>query len=105
MRAIRFTAKWCGPCQRLAPIVDALMREKGVEVKVVDVDEDQAMAHQWAVTSLPTVVVLDDGGVEIERAVGGGEQAVAKLRAVRARSQIALPYSRRAELRYVEEDA
>jgi len=62
-----FTAKWCKPCQQLAPIMEQV--SNSVPVKKIDIDENPQITSQWNVRGVPTVI-LTDGGVEINRYVG-----------------------------------
>lgn len=68
---VDFWASWCGPCQMLAPIIDELSREYQGQVKVgkVNVDEEGALASEFAVVSIPTVIIFKNGKAE-ERLVG-----------------------------------
>jgi thioredoxin 1 len=60
---VDFTAAWCGPCKRLAPIVQELADELSGRVTVgkLDVDEAQATAQRFGIRSVPTVMVFKDG--------------------------------------------
>lgn len=65
-----FWATWCGPCKMIAPIVEEIAQEQtDVLVGKVDVDESPELAVRFGVTSIPTLVVLQDGEV-ISQAVG-----------------------------------
>jgi thioredoxin 1 len=68
---VDFFADWCGPCRQLAPIIDVLAEEnKGnLEVFRVNVDENQSLAGQYGVMSIPTVIMFKEGK-EIERLIG-----------------------------------
>ena len=59
---IDFWASWCGPCKMLSPII-AEIAEEHPEIKVgkVNVDEQPALAEQFGVMSIPTLVVFKDG--------------------------------------------
>ena len=59
---IDFWASWCGPCRMLSPIVDAVADEHP-EVKVgkVNVDEQPALAQQFDIMSIPTLITFKDG--------------------------------------------
>ncbi len=63
---IDFWASWCGPCKMLAPIVEEIAKEYEGKVKVgkVNVDDEPELAGQFAVSAIPTVVVVRDGKVE-----------------------------------------
>lgn len=65
---VDFWATWCGPCMRQAPIVEELAGE-GYMVGKVDVDQQPALAQQFNVMSIPTLVVFKDGK-EASRIVG-----------------------------------
>ena len=65
-----FWAPWCGPCRMVGPIVDEIAEErKDVLVGKVNVDEEMALASQFQVMSIPTLVVLKNGRV-VNRVVG-----------------------------------
>ncbi len=57
---VDFYATWCGPCRSTAPNVNAIAAE-GHRVAVVDVDAAQALAQQYQVESIPTLLVFRDG--------------------------------------------
>jgi len=60
-----FYADWCGPCQTLLPIVDKLSNEyKGtVEIRKVNVDENQELAAQFKVRSIPALFFIKDNQI------------------------------------------
>ncbi|MGM0590373.1 MAG: thioredoxin domain-containing protein [Halobacteriota archaeon] len=65
-----FYADWCGPCKTQDPILEELEAEYGeVEFEKVDVDEEQDVANEYQVRSLPTLVVENDEGI-VDRFVG-----------------------------------
>ena len=67
---VDFWATWCGPCQMLSPVVDAIGEEReDIKVGKVNVDEYQELAMQFRVVSIPTLVVMKNGE-ESERSVG-----------------------------------
>ncbi len=59
---IDFWADWCGPCRMLSPIVDEVAAENpGVKIGKVNVDEQQELAAQFNIMSIPTLLVFKDG--------------------------------------------
>jgi thioredoxin 2 len=64
-------APWCGPCRFVGPILEELSRELAGRLKVVkvNVDENQALALRYDARSIPTMLVMRDGGV-VDRIVG-----------------------------------
>ena len=65
---IDFWATWCGPCMRQGPVVEELA-EEGYAVGKVDVDQNMALAQQFRVVSIPTLIVFKNGQ-EVKRMVG-----------------------------------
>ena len=68
---VDFWATWCGPCRVLGPVIEQLAEEYDGRASVgkVNVDEEGALAQQFGVMSIPTVVVFENGK-EVERRVG-----------------------------------
>ena len=61
---IDFYAEWCMPCRRLAPIIDQIAEEcPEYVICKVNVDDEPALASQFGVSSIPTLVVLRNGEV------------------------------------------
>jgi len=82
---VDFWAEWCGPCKMLSPVLDELAKEKGSAVKIckVDVQEQLALASQFGVQSIPTLLFFKDGILK-DKHVGltGKAQLAAKLEAL-----------------------
>ncbi|WP_338401338.1 thioredoxin [Haloarcula limicola] len=65
-----FYADWCGPCKTQDPILEDLEDEwTDVTFEKINVDEEQDVANEYQVRSLPTLIVENDDGV-VERFVG-----------------------------------
>jgi thioredoxin 1 len=71
---VDFWASWCGPCQMLSPIIDEIGEEQKDTVKVVkvDVDAQVALAGQYNVSAIPTVIIFDKG--ELKNTIVGFHQ-------------------------------
>jgi thioredoxin 1 len=65
-----FYADWCGPCKTQDPILEDLEEEwDEVTFEKINVDEEQEVANEYQVRSLPTLIVENDDGI-VERFVG-----------------------------------
>ncbi len=64
-----FYADWCGPCRMVSPIVDEIAEERDdIIVGKINVDDEQELAGQFGVFSIPTLVVMKDGKVVAQEA-------------------------------------
>ena len=67
---IDFYATWCGPCQRVLPLVEELSNEHPEYVFAkVDIDDEAELAEEFDVMSVPTLIVLDKGEV-VNKSIG-----------------------------------
>ena len=67
---IDFYADWCGPCRMVSPIVDEIAEERDdIVVAKVNVDEENELASEFGVFSIPTLVVIKNGKV-VSQAAG-----------------------------------
>lgn len=70
-----FWAPWCGPCQMVGPVIDSIADEvTHAKVGKVNVDEQQALAQQFGVMSIPALIVVKDGKV-VQNSVGARPKA------------------------------
>lgn len=59
-----FWAPWCGPCRMVVPLVEEIAEERSdIKVVKINVDEEQELAMQFGVMSIPTLVVMKNGKV------------------------------------------
>ncbi|MBO5316579.1 MAG: thioredoxin [Clostridia bacterium] len=72
---IDFYADWCGACKTVSPIVDQVAKERAdVLVGKVNIGDDPALASQYGIRSIPTLILFNDG-VEVKRLVGSRPKA------------------------------
>ncbi len=76
---VDFYADWCGPCRIIAPMIEQLSKEYAGRVKFVKIntDENQELASQFGIMSIPTVMFFLNGKVE-DIIVGAVPSAVFK---------------------------
>lgn len=61
---VDFWAAWCGPCRMLSPVVDEIAAENAsVKICKVNIDEESAIAAEYGVMSIPTLILFRDGQV------------------------------------------
>jgi len=63
-----FWAEWCGPCKMIGSVLGELSEEYAEKVKIVklNVDENNNTAIQYAVRSIPTLILFKDGQVQAQ---------------------------------------
>lgn len=68
---VDFWAPWCGPCQRIAPIIEELASEYKDKVKIakLNVDESRKVATDMGVMSIPTLMLFK-GGKMVDKVIG-----------------------------------
>ena len=65
-----FWAPWCGPCRMVVPIVEQIAEERDdIKVAKVNIDEQPALAQQFGIMSIPTLVVMEEGKI-LQQSIG-----------------------------------
>ena len=65
-----FFANWCGPCKMLAPVLEEIAGETDdFKIGKVNVDDEPELAREFGITSIPTLVVIENGK-EVRRSLG-----------------------------------
>lgn len=63
-------ADWCGPCKMLAPIIEQIAKEeKEIKVYKINIDEDQEIALEYGIMSIPTLLFFVNGKLN-EKIIG-----------------------------------
>ena len=59
-----FWAPWCGPCKMIAPHLDEIAAEdESIVIGKINVDEEMPLAAQFGITSIPTLILMENGQV------------------------------------------
>ena len=66
---IDFWAEWCGPCRKVAPILDEISDEHKLPVGKLNVDENPKKSLEYSVSSIPTMVLFK-GGQPVKTIIG-----------------------------------
>lgn len=66
MKVVKYSATWCGPCKRYAPIAEKVTRELGIPMEEVDIDENP----DTGVLGVPLTRIYDDAGNMVAERTG-----------------------------------
>ena len=70
-----FWAPWCGPSRMVVPLVEEIAKERSnIKVVKINVDEEQELAMQFGVMSIPTLVVMKNGKI-VNQVTGASPKA------------------------------
>ncbi len=77
---VDFWAPWCGPCRMIAPIIEELAEDYEGKAKIckVNTDEEQDIAIQFGIRSIPTLLFFKDGEVVDQMIGAAGKQVIAE---------------------------
>ena len=77
---VDFWAPWCGPCRMIAPTIDELSSEaEGFKVCKINVDDNQELAMEYGVMSIPTLMVFKNGAVATQSAGVKNKDAILEM--------------------------
>jgi thioredoxin 1 len=73
---VDFWAEWCGPCKKLAPILDEIATENADKISIakVNIDDHPDLARQFDIMQIPTMIVFKDGK-PVHRIMGASGKA------------------------------
>jgi len=69
MKFLVFSASFCQPCKQLTPVMERVGKQ-GIPVQYFDIEESENEASEWGIRSVPTTILINGGGFEINRTVG-----------------------------------
>ena len=69
MKLLKFYGEWCGPCKTQNSIIKNLGTKVNIAIEEIDIDEHLDKARSWQVTTVPTLILVNEDG-EIKRHTG-----------------------------------
>ena len=66
---VDFWAEWCGPCKMVTPVLEAIAEENNARLLKINVDEDTELASALNITSIP-VIMLYNNGEKVKHIIG-----------------------------------
>ncbi len=77
---VDFWAPWCGPCRMIAPVIEELANDYDGKAKIckVNTDEEQDIAIQYGIRSIPTILFFKDGHLVDQMVGAAGKQVIAE---------------------------
>ncbi len=66
---VDFWAPWCGPCEKLSPILDEISLEYNVAIKKLNIDDYPEVASKYNISSIPSVIVFENG-IPVKNIIG-----------------------------------
>jgi thioredoxin 1 len=77
---VDFWAPWCGPCKMIAPALEEIATEMAGKIKIakLNVDENQDIAAQYGIRSIPTLMIFKDGKLAATKVGAGSKSDLSK---------------------------
>jgi thioredoxin 1 len=69
MKLLKFYGEWCGPCKTQNSIIKNLGNRVTIPIEEIDIDEKFDLVKSYKVTSVPTMILIDENG-EVKRHTG-----------------------------------
>ena len=63
LKILDFMSTWCQPCKTMSPILDEVEKETGVEIRKIDVDDNEEEVMVYNIRNIPTLIFIKDGVV------------------------------------------
>lgn len=70
MKALKFSASWCGPCKGLAQVIESAKDKIQIPIQEYDIDTCGSISGEYHIRSVPTMILLNDQGAEVNRKTG-----------------------------------
>jgi len=70
MKALKFSASWCGPCKGLAQVIETAKDKIEIPIQEHDIDTCGSISAEYNIRSVPTMILLNDQGAELKRKTG-----------------------------------
>ena len=63
LKILDFMSTWCQPCRTMSPILEEVEKETGVEIRKIDVDDNEEEVMAYNIRNIPTLIFIKDGVV------------------------------------------
>lgn len=63
LKILDFMGTWCQPCKIMSPILDEVEKETGVEIRKIDVDDNEEMVIAYGIRNIPTLIFIKDNEI------------------------------------------